>query len=592
MSRLDDYITESIEDKGIFKAICMAGQPAAGKAQPLYSKILTLNSGWKNMGSIVIGDILISPTGNTTKVTHIHPQGMKDIYRLYFQDGRFVDATEDHLWICHGIRMKKESERKRSVYIWGLSTTKEIKETIERKTIDKREVSIPLVNPIKYNKNDKLIINPYLMGVLLGDGCFRGGISITTNDLEIFDYIKLKNPLHFVKSGKNCFFIRENGKGNKNSYIEILKNLNLYNKKSIEKFIPEIYKTSSIDERISIIQGLMDTDGYSSKTGYIEYYTISERLAFDFMEIIRSLGDNVSYKIKKTYYKKNDIKIECNDIYIIRIWSHNPEKYFKLKRKKNRTENQNLQKRNLNNKLKSKIINVEKIGKDYCQCITVDKEDGLYITDNFIVTHNSYVFSKIKSGNIEPRIVNIDTWIEYFHTTYGNDKTKKLTAAQLYQFINSMLPLFIDATSTDPAALVVRYNILDHIGYDVGMVFVNTTLETSIERVEKRNKEGKRVVDIDVVKDSYEKMEKIKDFLKGKFSFFVEVNNDDDKLTDEVVLKAFKRTLSFYTSPVQNIAGDRIIELMKKKGWKYLVPNIYDDGYLKSLVNRWFRSTR
>jgi len=207
----------------------------------------------------------------------------------------------------------------------------------------------------------------------------------------------------------------------------------------------------------------------------------------------------------------------------------------------------------------------------------------------------SYVLKQVKSGNIEPKIVNVDTFIEFLQAAYDSplhDKSKKLTAIQLYQYINALLPLFIDSTSTDPTALVIRYNILEHIGYDVGMVFVNTSLETSVERVKKRNQEGKRFTPPDAVEKYYEKTLQIKNFLKGKFPFFMEIDNDDGMLTDEVILKAFKRVSTFYTSPVENIAGERIIELMKNKGWKYLVPNIYDDGYLKSLINRWYRSTR
>ena len=105
----------------------------------------------------------------------------------------------------------------------------------------------------------------------------------------------------------------------------------------------------------------------------------------------------------------------------------------------------------------------------------------------------SYVINKIKDGQIEPKIVNTDIAVEYFMkidpnfdwNTYG-DKSKHLTKKQLVNYLNSLLPLVIDGTSANSSAVLRRKGILQSLGYDTGMVFVDTPVETAIERNKKR----------------------------------------------------------------------------------------------------------
>ena len=150
-----------------------------------------------------------------------------------------------------------------------------------------------------------------------------------------------------------------------------------------------------------------------------------------------------------------------------------------------------------------------------------------------------------------------------------------------------MLPLFIDMTSSNPNSVIARYNILESVGYDIGMVFVNTSLETAIERVEGR----KRKVSKEVIMNYYNQIKKTKGFLRNKFPFFMEADNDYGKLDDKAVLKAFKKVSMFYTSPISNPIGEGFLKEMRENGWKYLVPNIYKEGELKNIISLWYRST-
>jgi len=199
----------------------------------------------------------------------------------------------------------------------------------------------------------------------------------------------------------------------------------------------------------------------------------------------------------------------------------------------------------------------------------------------------SYTLKKIKSGSIEPRIVNIDKFIEAGYT--DTDKSKKLTVSQLSLYLNSMLPLFVDSTSSLQQAIITRYNTLENIGYDMAMIFVNTPLDVAIKRAGERKE---RYVDPEFVEKSYNNLQKMKGFLRSKFQLFIEVNNDGDVLNNKVILNTFKKISYFYTSSIRNPIGKANIETMKDNGWKYLTPNIYTKNELDRMAKMWFRSTR
>ncbi len=194
----------------------------------------------------------------------------------------------------------------------------------------------------------------------------------------------------------------------------------------------------------------------------------------------------------------------------------------------------------------------------------------------------SYVLSKVKSGSIEPRIVNIDRFIEYYGHDYEKeyfDRSRKQTTKQLIQYVNSLLPLAIDCTSKKHEKTIQRANILENVGYDTAMVFVNTDLDIALERSSKR----KRKVPEEEIINAYNYLQKSKPYLKSKFNLFLEITNNGD-IDDEVILKIFKKMNFFYDTPVRNPIGIETIEVMRKNGWKYLVPNVYTFTELEEIL--------
>lgn len=214
----------------------------------------------------------------------------------------------------------------------------------------------------------------------------------------------------------------------------------------------------------------------------------------------------------------------------------------------------------------------------------------------------SYVQKQVKDGTIEPRIVNTDKFIEFLANKRnidigpGFDKqkeefkdlvtdSKQSTKNQLAGFINGMLPMIIDGTSANLSNLLQRNGTLEFFGYDTAMVWVNTSLETSLKRAAKRA----RSVPEDFIRKVFAQMEKNKAFYRSKFSTFVEVDNNDGELTDKLILKVFQRVSGFFNSDVKNPVGIRNKERIIEAGAKEMVPTLLTKAQLNTRLGVWFK---
>lgn len=208
----------------------------------------------------------------------------------------------------------------------------------------------------------------------------------------------------------------------------------------------------------------------------------------------------------------------------------------------------------------------------------------------------SYVLSKVTSGLIEPRIVNTDRVLEYYGSlskvdlsqpldTSIIDSATLLTQKMLYNYINGILPLAIDSTSSNSKNLLLRHGALESIGYDTGMIYINTSLDTAIERAKQRD----RKVSESFIREVHDNIIKMKPFYKSKFKFFIEINNDAGELTNEVIMRAFNKVTEFYSEPVENPVGVDLLERMKVQKEKYLLPNMISEGELRKVVSLWYR---
>lgn len=229
------------------------------------------------------------------------------------------------------------------------------------------------------------------------------------------------------------------------------------------------------------------------------------------------------------------------------------------------------------------------------QFINEGIEDKGILKAVFIVGHpgsgKSYVLSKIKSGQIEPRVVNTDKVFPLYSKEEWDkwvnikNKVKTINKNQLAGYINSMLPLAVDGTGTEPSVILRRVGLLESFGYDVAMVYVDTSLETALERAGKRE----RPVDPEFIKRVYSRIKEAKQFYRSKFSDWKEIKNDQGELTEKIVIKAFLHMSAFYSSSMVNPVGKRMIEKMRENNWKYLSPNMRDLKEIKNVIDAWYR---
>lgn len=207
----------------------------------------------------------------------------------------------------------------------------------------------------------------------------------------------------------------------------------------------------------------------------------------------------------------------------------------------------------------------------------------------------SYTVKELK-GTISPRIINTDRATEYLAKSMNiqanpnswpkmRDSAHRITANALHNYLNSMLPLFIDGTSSNASNILHRAGILESLGYDVGMVFIDTPLDTALDRADKRE----RKVDPNFIKQVHAESEENKDFFKGKFRFFRELKNGHGEMTDETLLEAFRKVSGFFNEPLANPVGKRILVDLKEAKQGYLIPTILDKEVLQKKISGWYR---
>lgn len=395
-----EFTCKSQNQKKIIQSICnndtvitvVHGKAGTGKAQPLDSKILTPN-GWTIMGEIKEGDDVIGVDGKPTKVTGVYPQGYKDIYEVTFSDGSKTKCCLDHLWYTETYydRNYVKKNKGKTIYSPRAGSVKPLSEIKDNLVVNgKKNHTIPMVNPVEFI-DKKLIVDPYIMGVILGDGNITTRrIVISTADKEIIDNLELvfcdTIKIEKVNSSKYEYTIKAKVKGpGQNAYLNELIDINLIGKDCYTKVIPEKYLYNSITNRISLLQGLMDTDGYVDKrNGSCYFYTTSYELSQNVIELVNSLGGVVSVKTKNKKYKYlGEIKTGKTS-YVLCISLPPNINPFRLSRKRE------LVIPKTKYTPKRYITNIELVGNELAQCISVEDERHLYVTDDFIVTHNTF----------------------------------------------------------------------------------------------------------------------------------------------------------------------------------------------------------
>lgn len=397
---------EQAEDDGKHMAVLKSRQ--RGYEQP-YSELIATPDGFVEMGSLKVGDEIWNPDGNTTKVLEIYEQGFKDVYQLELADGRTVRCGANHLWevICANNHFKHKVFKTHDLLNNGLFN----EVTVDGKKYNSYKYYLPPINPVTYSEKQQNI-PAYTLGALLGDGALtKRTPKISSIDDEILNKIQkqLGDSFEFKYDptttceyrivDKERFLHKsefKNGQYGVNRLHRWLEELDLCVSCQY-KYIPDNYKYGSVEQRYELIRGLMDTDGYISKDGSMSFVNTSKQLVDDFVEVLRSLGliCTVSKRAPGSGGTYNGRKIFGTKFSYVVYIKGNPDIFY-LSRKRNRIK--------LNRKFSNKvaITDIKYLGEQEQQrCILVDNPNHLYITRDYIPTHNSFKGASMLVRNYE-----------------------------------------------------------------------------------------------------------------------------------------------------------------------------------------------
>lgn len=382
-------LQDMIDDKA--DILCISMPPGTGKAQPLYSKVLTPN-GFVCMGDIHVGDKVIAGNGKASSVIGVFPQGIKPIYELTFDDGSKCRCSDEHLW-----KVQTRDDRRRGNKYRVVELSKML-DNVKIEQGKRLNYSVDYIKSgIEFDEQD-LPLHPYVLGVLIGDGSItEGNLGISSPDDDLIDRFGSLLPEGYGLNYAGAYDFRIIGHRREGTHpcsdVRLaLVNLGLYGKKSCEKFIPKQYLYASRESRLELLRGLMDTDGSPGVSA--EYSTASKQLAKDVVELVHSLGGyaSIAHRTNCGYIGKDGQKVICNDSYRLMVqFSAEDDNPFWLKRKAKAYN----PKRGV---IKRFIKDIQYVGEEECQCIMIDDPCHLYVTDDYIITHNTTLSKFFISG--------------------------------------------------------------------------------------------------------------------------------------------------------------------------------------------------
>ncbi|CAN7364414.1 replicative DNA helicase [Trinickia sp. LjRoot230] len=333
--------------------IIVAGRPSMGKAQPLDARVKTLG-GWKPMGELEVGDALASVDGAPSIVTGIYPQGERQVYRVRFSDGRSAECCDEHLWRVHA----PEWPQPRVI------STGEIRALLAQQRYQGRLwIDMPSGD---FGRSEALPIDPWMLGALVGGD---GGAAVNRHETPARIRARVTRTVeleHVAATGQPESLIKP--------LEPSLTQLIALTGAGCDAFIPRIYLDAEKSVRLDVLRGLLDAGGRIDADGRVRFSTPSAKLARDVCELVRSLGGWCSVAENGT---------AAESAYQCAISHPNPQSLFLFKGKTACSPQALTHKQSLT------IAAIEPTRRAPTQCISVSHPLRLYITDDYVVTHNT-----------------------------------------------------------------------------------------------------------------------------------------------------------------------------------------------------------
>ena len=357
-------------------------------------------SGFVKAKDVRVGDKLIASDGSPTRVEGVYPQPVQPLWRVQFSDRTSLVTTADHLWTVDWAYGPKKTRRRQ-----GPVLTSQLHSGF----------TIPLLSRPVELATRPVPLNPYLLGLLLGDGGLtESTITLTSADEEIvataralaneIDANLLKAPYYrYEYSGvvferKHQYVFRPHDRY-LNVILGSLRKLGLWKRRSHEKFVPEVYLWNSPEIRLALLQGLLDTDGAVGKNGSVSYTTTSPQLRDDVLWLVRSLGGTAFPHKAQTYYCYRGTKKPARLSYDITILLPESMAPLRLSRKLARVRPKQKNKRR-------RFIGREPFGEGKSVCFRVAHPDHLYAAGfGLVLTHNT-----MGAGQFGVVVTDRDDW--------------------------------------------------------------------------------------------------------------------------------------------------------------------------------------
>lgn len=313
--------------------------------------------GWKRIKDISVGDYVFAPTGYPVLVTGKSAVNQKPTYVVTTSDGAALKVSEDHLWT---VRFECEVGAKYKTY-----STQALYERQQKHPNTSKPPKLPPLSPLQYPEA-VLPIDPYVLGVWLGDGssgsssigCSHTDMPAMRSQVESCGYATTHNPK----------FQQFNVLG----LHQQLRELGMLG----NKHIPEQYLCSSIEQRMALLQGLIDTDGDVTKEGKITFNQTNLSLTQQVLCLIHSLGVKARITNRQTSYKGTPSQPSHRIMFKLANAARIPRKAVRCKALEGNW---------------SRVIHVQPTGLiEATQCLQVDNEDGLFVAGRgHLVTHNT-----------------------------------------------------------------------------------------------------------------------------------------------------------------------------------------------------------
>ncbi|MBM3218950.1 MAG: replicative DNA helicase [Candidatus Rokubacteria bacterium] len=360
--------------------IIIAARPSMGKAQPLDAKVLT-PTGWTRMGELRVGDALASIDGAPSEVRGIFPQGRRQAFRVVFSDGRSTECTGDHLWRVHC----------RSWRAPRTLTTDDIARLLRKRLYQGRvEIDTPVGD---FGRDTALPIDPWVLGVLLAGGGTAGThVRVATADPEILARVqeRLPDDMTLRARGRDGWEIVRASAAHRcgipgaerHPFVAALRTLLLWGLSADSTFVPDLYLDANRQARLDLLKGMLDVGGDVDRRGVVRLCTPSRPLAHGVAMLVRSLGGWCSVRAWCGRAPES-IQAGQHRTYACTIAYPEPKALFSVSAKMHRALTAPRR------PIRPAFVSIEAVGVVETQCLAVSHPSKLYVTDDYVVTHNT-----------------------------------------------------------------------------------------------------------------------------------------------------------------------------------------------------------